>query len=238
MWLLFHASMALAAPVGEPVPHPDQGTMSVRVLADLEEARTLDKDCGTFDPCEASWSTQMTGVEFQWSPRTGFGLSAELGYQSARLPEANFRGSGPSYALSLRGAMPMTERWWLAGQARWAGSQLKGGGSSDGTQEASSQGVASLSALIAWTELDQGPSFWGGAQSSLLWRQTVYPLGKEDELVIPLRTQGIPLTAVGGLSLRSGGLGLPWENSIQISVGLEGRIGQTSGLGTWLRLTW
>ena len=118
MWLLFHASLALAAPVGEPIPHPDQGRISIRALADLEEARTVDNDCGDSDPCEATWSSQVSGVEFQWSPLNGIGLSAEIGYQSARLPEANFRGSGLSYALAMRGALPLAERWWLGGARR------------------------------------------------------------------------------------------------------------------------
>ena len=136
MWLLIHASMAWAAPVGEPVPHVEQGTLTLRALGDLEETRIMDKDCGGVEPCTASWSSQVAGAEIQWTPVTGFGLAAELGYQSARVPEANFRGDGLEVALTLRGALPLTERWWMASQVRWSGSQLSSG-STQSNQESS-----------------------------------------------------------------------------------------------------
>jgi len=237
MWLLLLTSTSMAAPVGDPIPHPDHGRLIVTALGDAEKVPTVDQDCSEGDACDALYTSSIGGVEGQWNPRHGFGVAASLGYQAVRISEANLRGGGLYYGLSLRGALPLSERWWLAGRAHWSGSATRGAPVSESTSASSRQWSGDLSTLLAWSDIKEGPSIWAGAQASLLWFQTVSPMGDEDELSISLRPQ-YPLSAVAGLSLRSRKLGLPWGDSPRITAGIEGRAGQASGVGTWVSLAW
>jgi hypothetical protein len=211
--------------------------VTVRVIGDVESVPVEDSDCGVSNPCEALWKRSMAGVEAQWSPLPGLGVAGELGYQNANSTEADFRGAGLAYALSLRGALPLTERWWLAGYARYSGTSLTGGEASAGSEEIAKLTTGTVGASLVWSEIMDGPSAWVGAQSSVLWNHTIFPSGEDGDLEIPTTTQ-VPVSAVGGLAIRSDALGLPWEDSLRISIGLEGRVGQSNGAGAWIGFSW
>ena len=237
MWLLILTSNAWATPTGEPLPHPELGRLTVRITGDVESVPVEDSDCGDSSPCEALWKSSMAGVEAQWSPLPGLGIAGELGYQNANSTEADFRGAGLAYALSLRGAMPLTERWWLAGHARYSATSLKGGEGSTASEELATLTTGTVGASLVWSEIMDGPSAWIGAQSTVLWNHTIFPSGESSDLEIPTTTKA-PVSAVGGLAIRSDSLGVPWEDSLRISIGIEGRVGQSSGAGTWIGLSW
>ena len=107
----------------------------------------------------------------------------------------------------------------------------------DGSRERSIDLKGTLTSLVAWSRLEEGPSAWMGVQSSLLWIQTLKPMGASDGLGLPLRWQ-YPVSGVVGLSYRSRPLGLPWERSPRMSLGAEGRVGQSGGVGAWISLSW
>ena len=237
MWALFFTASALAAPAGEPFAQPELGTRTVRVLGDTEDTVVLDTDCGDLAPCEGTWSTTQFGMEMQWTLKPGIGAAAGMGYIEGQIKEANFRGKGPSLFLGVNGAIPLQHSFWLTGQARVSGSAIWGATVEDGTREFSRDVQGTLTSLIAWSRLEEGPSFWAGAQSTLLWIQQLAPLGVNHDMALPLRWR-YPVSGVLGISYRSQPLGLPWERSPRLTVGAEGRVGQSKGVGTWLSLAW
>ena len=227
----------MAAPVGEPFAQPELGTHTARVFGDTEDTVVRDMNCGDVSPCEGTWSTTQFGMEMQWTLAPGIGATAGMGYLEGQIKEANFRGKGPSVFLGVNGAIPLQNHFWLTGQARVSGSAVWGAKVEDGTREVSQDVQGTLTSMVAWSRLEEGPSFWAGAQSTLLWIQQLSPLGSNHEMVLPLRWQ-YPVSGVLGISYRSQPLGLPWERSPRLTVGAEGRVGQSKGVGTWVSLAW
>ena len=237
MWFLILISSAWAAPSGPPLPHPELGRLSVRSFGDLETIAVKDLECGSSSPCEASWTSATGGAALEWSPLPGLGVSGGVAYQDSKSTEADFRGSGLSYFVQLRGALPLSSRWWLAGQASYSRTELSGGAVATGSNEQASLALGTVGATAIWSEVMDGPSAWLGLQSSVLWSHEIYPLGEDGSLVLPLAPR-LPVSAVGGLAIRSQPFGVPWEDSVRLSVGLEGRAGQANGIGTWVTLAW
>ena len=223
----------------EPVVDRDAGALRLALAYGTGISPERDLGCGERVDCDASWERTGVQVEGQVVLWKGVAVFGGLGRSQERVPEANYRGVGPSWGGGLRLSVPLPMNdWYLAGQAALSWAWGEGGGLDTGGVEAAWAQVHDVSAAVAWGNPADGLSLWAGGETSWYWQHRVQPLGYVDnQAVLDLRlVPAAPGTLLVGASVTSQGLGTGWNRSTRISTGLTLRYGQTRGFSTWIAL--
>ncbi len=237
MMLTVLMATAAAAPTGDPVPLLEEGRFVVGTRIGSESLWEKDTSCeevsGDSSSCGGSWSHGGYVATGRIVIVDGLSVDGELGWMNDQLRQANFSGSGLSYAAGIRGAIPMgTTGWWLSGVGRYEA----GVGKSESTDayEESSYRLGTLTGALAWR--DTNISAWGGVQGALLWDHSVSQrtssTDTEPLYEIALRS-GFPASGVLGIEVISDPLGPGWTPDWHLSVGAEGSLGLSQGAHFW-----
>ncbi len=239
MLILAHLASAqvYAAPVGDPVAHPEVGR--VRLDARIGNDRTEERDtrCREKSGCDAVWNRNEISGGLHVAILRGLGIYGELGRETGRIRAADYLGSARVWALGLRGAIPIAPNWWIAADGRFgfgSGEGVRQAETSDPESEKYKIYTASLLGVLG--DPAKGADVWFGAQAAWHYEHQVWPLGQaasEIVLDVPLQPKD-PVSGVIGGALYSEPLGLPWRTSIRMNVGIEGRVGQSTGVSGWV----
>jgi hypothetical protein len=228
---------AHAAPVGDPVAHPDAGRLRVDARIGSETISERDTRCTVSDGCTALWKRTEIVVGVNLAILRGLGIYGELGKETGSIRAAEYQGRSRTWAVGLRGAIPIAPSWWIAADGRFGfgdGVGLTNSAASDPEVERFRIHTASL--LGVWGDPSKGADVWLGAQSAWYYEHSVWPLGQDkDDVVLELPMQPeIPVSGVLGGAFYSDPLGVPWRRTLRMNVGLEARIGQVYGLSGWV----
>lgn len=235
--LLVCPGIGLAATVGDPVPHPDAGRFRLDVRLGSDAVQETDTRCTGSSGCDATWRrTELSGT-LSVAVLRGLGVYGELGIGQDQIQAADYKGRSQAWGAGVKAAVPVTASVWLAADIRLD----EGDGQSvladeDPDPELTTYRLSTASVLGVWGDSARGGAVWLGAQSSWMWDHHVWPLGTEDSQIsldVPLAPR-LPVSGVLGMSLSSDPVGLPWRTSTRLSVGLEGRAGQETGVSGWL----
>lgn len=232
MLLALLSMSALAAPVGDPLPDPDIGRFRLEGLADVENTRTSDADCQTDTGCTANDQTLFAGGELQLNLLEGLGVIGAVGRVQGTVDEADFSAAGIGWALGIKGALPLNPVWAIMAQGRYDHALPSNAGPGGDKGERTSI-TATLG--LAWGAIDSGFAGYFGAQSAIWWQDSLRPLGT-DGIQLQLRPS-LPASGVAGFSFASTPLGAGWGNDVRIVAHVEGRVGQSTGAGAGLGLS-
>lgn len=254
--------VALAAPVGEPIPSPEAGRVGLRLRVDYGVSGVVDRDCDVAPNievegacgdlgadgtgCEATVDATTTALELDVALFEGLGVYVSAGRVSNGLDAADYGGVGSVFLGGMRGAVRLTRAAHIAGDLRVSdvGTRACGSGNraflfgcSDDLADQSErlqaqQATATLLGVLGHPADDL--TFYLGGQAGL-GSMFLWPLGAEDGTPIfemALDPQQ-PLTGVAGLGFTSPKLGSPWRSTTRLTLGFEARFGQESGGSLW-----
>lgn len=229
---------AWAGPVGLPVPDPEASWLTISAVATLDAQPLQDAAC-TGEACQAVERSTGTAVAVELSPLRYFGLHASLGRRVETVASAFYEGTGLALSVGLRGALPLSHGWGLAGDLSLLSRGTRSISTTSGAYAQGRQAQATL--LGTWGRPLDGLTVWAGPQTSLLRRQIIAPLGDDTDgqpaLGVSLQPRR-PLSGLVGGAFTSDPLGLPWRRSARVTVGLEIWAGQGNGADAWLGLGW
>ena len=227
VWMM---GAAWAAPVGDPVPHPETGVLHADVGLSMGYVRERDAECGS-DKCFAK--TERSGVDTELGIAFGRGLGVYgvFGRHSDVVTEVDYEGTINVFGGGFRLALPVHESRWLATttDVRIGASQAKDAAQLDDPPSAEER-IVSTSLLLVLGDPMGGGHVWFGPQCAWAWKHTILPSGEEGvAIAVPLLPR-YPLSAVLGGALTSDGLAAPWRNAPRLRVSAEVRAGQEMGL--------
>lgn len=240
VWSFLFASLAQAAPAGEPVPSPALGRWGLTLRYDNDAVAERVPNCRPDDACTAAWRTNLGAAQLRVDPIQGLGFYVEGGAGGERVSEADYRGSAWRVAGGLRGAVFLGEGpWFLGANARvdWGGG--RGAELELGGRERARSLVQTGTVLTGLGRPENGLSTWFGVQRSWAWSHTVYALGGEPgtaDAGIVLDADR-PLTGLAGFTLVSDPVGAHPSQGARVRIGFEARVGQDNGGSAWVGLT-
>lgn len=233
MWLVLLPA-ALASPTGPPLPDPDLTRIDLVVRADSDAWPLALADCDADSACDAVRRDAARTLAGSVTLARGVAVYGEWGWTQPSVGEAGYSATGTRKAAGLRLGWPVAGMWGLAGNLRVEAEDAAG---TNGETEALRAGQ--LSAMATWGDPLGGLVVWGGAQASVLWRQSLSPLGLNSDgepLVSLTLSPARPASAVFGAALWSDSLGAPWRRGARITLGAEGWLGQSNGGSAWIGL--
>ncbi len=226
-WML---GTGVAAPVGDPVPHPGTGLFHVDVGLALSQVREQDAKCGG-DACFTNTERQGVDLEFGLAAWRGVGLYGVVGRHSDNIDEAKYEGSIGTVGGGVRLAVPLGVSTWVAATTdlRFGDSKSKQANRLSDPPIAS-ESIYSSSVLLVLGDPANGGHLWFGPQAAWFWRHTLQPLGEEGVTVdVPLEPR-VPVGGVFGGILTSDGIASPWRKTPLLRVSAEVRVGQETGV--------
>ncbi len=232
MLVLLLSTIAWGAPVVDPVVNPSVSRLRLTSLVDVRATRVEQADCQG-EACEAWDQRTVYGAEGQIALLRGLGLAVGLGYQRARVDEADFDATGLALSAALRGALPIASSWWVHAQGRVDSSSP----GNQGPEAGKSSLLAATATLgLAVGDLDSGFIGHFGAQAAPLYAFRVQPLGEQSiELELsPSRPVGL----AGGFSFLSQPMGGSWSAAPRLAVHVDATAIHSSSVSAGIGVAW
>ncbi len=221
---------AWAAPVSDPVPHPETGIVHADVGLSMGYVREQDTECGT-NACFATTDRDGFDMELGIAVLPGLGVYGVYGRHSDVVSELDYDGAMNVFGGGVRIAVPLRMGSWIATTTdiRLGASRAKQAAELDDPPLAEER-IYSTSLLWVLGDPVSGGHVWLGPQGAWFWQHTLQPSGKEGvTLTVPLSPR-YPLSVVLGGMLTSDGLAGPWRNAPRLRVSAELRAGQEMGV--------
>lgn len=226
-----------AAPTGDPVPLSNEGFVVAGIRLTSETLWEQDADCEAPElessNCEGAWKRGGYVATGRLVLADGLALDGEVGWHNDILRQADFSGSGLTYAAGLRGALPLgSSGWWFSGVGRYE----RGENRKEQTDEylKSTYQLGTITGMLAWR--DDNISTWIGGQGMWMWDHTIERSTARDDTdpLYALRLRaGLPASGVFGLEVISPPLGPGWTRDWRMSIGFEGSLGQSQAAHFW-----
>ena len=228
---------AHAAPTGDPVPLSKEGILVAGVRLTAETLWEQDADCGEpaldSSNCDGAWKRGGYFLTGRLVLADGLALDGEVGRRNDILRQADFSGSGLTYAAGLRGAIPLGGAgWWASGVGRYERGESQSQQSEQYMQSVYQLGT--ITGMLAWR--DDNISAWLGGQGMWMWDHTIERRAdpEESESLYSLNlSAGLPGSGVFGMEVISAPLGPGWTRDWRMSIGFEGSLGQAQAAHFW-----
>lgn len=232
MLVLLLSTIAFGAPVVDPVVNPAVSRLRLSSLVDVRATRVEQTDCQG-DACQAWDQRTVYGAEGQLALLRGLGVAVGVGYQRARVDEADFDASGLALSGALRGALPISQSWWVHAQGR-----VDSSAPGDKGPETGKSSLLALTATLGLAVGDLDSGFIGhfGAQASPIYMMRLQPLGEQSiELQLnPLRPVGL----AGGFSFLSQPVGTAWSASPRLAIHVDATVIHSSSASAGIGVAW
>lgn len=232
-WLLLSilfSPAARAAAIGDPVPNPETGRITMDASYDSTVVAERDDKCSG-DGCDAKWERQTFGASLGWSVVRGLGLYGQIGQVTESIDELQYEGTGLEYGGGLRLAVPVHPSIWIAGNVHGSFGKTKSTRASQTPDPKHAEyAIYSGTLLLVAGGPSGGGHLWFGPQAAWSWTHTAWPLGDEGiTLEVPLQPKRV-VSGVLGATLMSDPIGVPWRASPRFRTTAEARVGQENAL--------
>lgn len=226
------STRALAAPVVDPVVNPEVSRFRLTSLVDVRATRVEVADCEG-DACQAWDQRTVYGAEGQLALTQGLGIAVGIGAQRLMVDEADFDARGLSVSAALRGALPISDAWWVHAQGR-----VDQGAPGDKGPDTGKSSLLSVGATLGVAVGNVASGFIGhlGAQAAPVYAFQLKPLGQE-ALELELRPVR-PVGLAGGFAFVSQPMGAAWSGAPRLVAHVDATMIHSSSVSAGLGVAW